>query len=129
MIKSYAISVDFMGLRLENLETGKLMLVSEKRLYDVLMVNRHNHLRLSRIMACLSIVGFRRYATALIQFLHDRCHKDIRLADIRKICDDKWLQYDRDSEILKICGIPSEEYLNTPHPILQSKEELEKLKD
>lgn len=127
LIRSYAIYADFMGARIVNLETGELALVSKERLFAVLYVNRHNHLRLTRIMACLSHTGFRRYATALIRFLHNCIDKDKKLEDVRRVLEAKWLPYDDDMAILKICGIPNEEYLNLIHPVLLNKEALSEL--
>jgi hypothetical protein len=78
--------MDFMGLELTKIDKGDLKIINHKRLYDVLMVNRHNHLRLTRIIACLSMVGFRHYAVKLIHFLHDICNKDKRFKDNIKLC-------------------------------------------
>lgn len=44
-------------------------MVSRNRLKAVLIQNTHNHLRLMRILACLSVVGFRIFALNLITFL------------------------------------------------------------
>lgn len=57
-----------MGAKI-NIETGELETVSEDRLYQLLEINTHNHLRLTRIISCLSIVGFRHYAIQLIKYL------------------------------------------------------------
>lgn len=96
LIKSYAIYADFMGAQIVNLETGELKLSNEKRLYDVLFIHRHNHLRLTRIMACLSQTGFRCYATSLIHFLHKKINSDKKLEDIKRIFELKWQSYDDD---------------------------------
>ena len=68
MVKSIFIFLDFMGVRL-SLEDGTLTIVSLKRLNDVIVKHCHNHLRLMRIMACLSVTGFRKIALNIITLL------------------------------------------------------------
>ena len=46
-------------------------IISERRLSNVILVNYHNHLRIMRIFACLSVVGLREIAVKLIKFLDD----------------------------------------------------------
>ena len=58
MLYSIFIFTDFMGLKI-NLDTLDFQILSQKRLKDVILVNYHNHLRIMRIFACLSVVGFR----------------------------------------------------------------------
>lgn len=57
-----------MGIRV-NLQTLELEICSERRLKDVVLVNFHNHLRIMRVLACLSITGLRKLALNLIDFL------------------------------------------------------------
>jgi hypothetical protein len=68
LLRSIYIFFDFMGIRL-NLQTLKLTICCRKRLEDVILVNFHNHLRIMRILACLSVTGFRRLALNLVDFL------------------------------------------------------------
>lgn len=68
MLKSIYIFLDFMGLRF-NPRTLDIVVCSEKRFADVIMVNYHNHLRIMRILACLSVTGFRKVALRLIEIL------------------------------------------------------------
>jgi hypothetical protein len=58
-----------MGARITDLTTGTLKTVNKDRLYKLLLVNTHNHLRLMRIMAAMSIVGMRHYAVSLVGYL------------------------------------------------------------
>jgi len=68
MLKSIFIFMDFMGIYLD-LATLELILINEYRFKQVILVNYHNHLRIMRILACLSVTGFRKIALNLIQFL------------------------------------------------------------
>ena len=43
---------------------------SIERLKSCLIYNTHNHLRIMRILACLSVTGLRNYADALLKFLN-----------------------------------------------------------
>lgn len=96
-----------MGARISNFETGELALTNKKRLYDVLLIYRHNHLRLTRIISCLSGVGLRPYAVSLIGFLNQQTKGDGKLQDVRRVFEHKWQRYDDDFETVKICGLLS----------------------
>ena len=67
MLESLKIYLDFIGVKL--LKTGEMEIISSDRLDDALLRNTHNHLRIRRVMACLSICGFRNLCLKLIQFL------------------------------------------------------------
>lgn len=58
---------EFLGIQLK--EDYKLELIDENRLNKALVVNTYNHLRINRIIECLSICGFRRIALNLLEFL------------------------------------------------------------
>lgn len=60
--------MDFLGIQVMN-STGDLALRSPERFELALVKNIHNHIRIRRLMACLSVVGFRRLAMKLINFL------------------------------------------------------------
>jgi hypothetical protein len=68
MLVSIYVFFDFMGIRL-NINTFSLTLCDERRLKDVILVNFHNHLRIMRIFACLSVIGFRGIAMSLLGFI------------------------------------------------------------
>jgi hypothetical protein len=68
MLKSIYQFFDFMGIRL-NLKDLSLKIINRMRLRAVILVNFHNHLRIMRILACLSVIGFRKLAINLIEFL------------------------------------------------------------
>lgn len=71
--------MDFMGCYLvehEDEKTKKIEIKVEylggkqalNRIEDCLLYNSHNHLRIMRILACLSITGMRKYAEAFLDF-------------------------------------------------------------
>lgn len=59
-----------MGIKVD-IEEATWNVVSGERLYDVLVENTHNHLRIRRILACLSVTGFRLLALWLINIIED----------------------------------------------------------
>lgn len=61
---------DFMGIQLTN-DFSSIYIIDSSRLKDVILVNFHNHLRIMRILACLSVTGFRSIALMLIQFIDE----------------------------------------------------------
>lgn len=68
MLQSIVVFFDFLGIKLR-LSPLELDLVNKKRLMEALILHTHNHLRIMRILACLSVVGFRSIALKLIEFL------------------------------------------------------------
>lgn len=88
---------DFMGVRLKSIHTGSLQLINEQRLKNVLIKNTHNHLRIMRILACLSTVGFRHYAHNLIQFLEHTVTTPM-FSSVRNTFESKWKVYEEDNK-------------------------------
>ena len=70
MLQSFKQYLLFMGIEF-NIEEATWNVVSWDRLYDVLVENTHNHLRIRRILACLSVTGFRLLALWLINIIED----------------------------------------------------------
>lgn len=70
MLQSFKQYLLFMGIEV-NIEEATWNVVSGERLYDVLVENTHNHLRIRRILACLSVTGFRLLALWLINIIED----------------------------------------------------------
>ena len=70
MLQSFKQYLLFMGIEV-NIEEATWNVVSGDRLYDVLVENTHNHLRIRRILACLSVTGFRLLALWLINIIED----------------------------------------------------------
>jgi hypothetical protein len=68
MLVSIYIFFDFLGIRLD-LNTFELSMCDEGRFRSAIVIHTHNHLRLMRILACLSIVGFRDITLKLVAFL------------------------------------------------------------
>lgn len=70
MLQSFKQYLLFMGIKVD-IEEATWNVVSGDRLYDVLVENTHNHLRIRRILACLSVTGFRLLALWLINIIED----------------------------------------------------------
>jgi hypothetical protein len=70
MLKSIYTFFDFMGIRI-NLKDLSLKVISYPRLKAVILINFHNHLRIMRVLACLSVIGFRKIALNLIKLLDE----------------------------------------------------------
>lgn len=71
ILKSILIFLDFWGIFFD-ISTFKLEIVSLERLEAVLVYRTHNLLRLKRILAFLSVNGFREVALALMHFLLEK---------------------------------------------------------
>lgn len=61
MIKSIYIYFNFIGIYL-SLKDGQLYLINKERMIEAIVHNTHNHLRIMRVLACLSVIGFRKIA-------------------------------------------------------------------
>ena len=81
-----------MGLRLD-LQTLKFSIISRERLKDVILVNYHNHLRIMRVLACLSVTGFRSIALSLIAVLDEQTRKGSMLDKERDEFEKSWAVY------------------------------------
>lgn len=68
LYRSYEMFLDFIGVQVMN-TSGDLNIQSLQRLELALVHNVHNHLRIRRMLACLSVVGFRRLALKFLFFL------------------------------------------------------------
>ncbi|KAF5904604.1 opioid growth factor receptor-like protein 1 [Clarias magur] len=69
LLKSYKLMLDFYGIRLVNEETGEVRRANNWReRFENLNRNRHNNLRITRILKCLGLLGFRRYQAPLVYF-------------------------------------------------------------
>ncbi len=67
MYRSIRVYFDFAGISIS--KNLKLEMISRERLKGVLIFHTHNHLRIMRILACLSVIGFRIIALNFISFL------------------------------------------------------------
>lgn len=103
MLVSTYIFFDFLGIRLD-LNTFELSMYNEGLFRSAIVLNIHNHLRLMRILACLSIVGFRGIALKLIAFLDKNTQKGKIGEKYRSEFDKKWRIYGDE-----IAGIPKAE--------------------
>lgn len=71
LITSYELILDFYGMELKDKQTGELARSQnfQSRYHMTLLTSFHNHLRVTRILAHLYAVGFRRYGKQLAEFL------------------------------------------------------------
>ncbi|XP_053083217.1 opioid growth factor receptor-like protein 1 isoform X3 [Pangasianodon hypophthalmus] len=69
LFKSYMLMLDFYGIELVSQETGKVKrAVNWKERFANLNRNTHNNLRITRILKCLGLLGFRHYQAPLVHF-------------------------------------------------------------
>jgi hypothetical protein len=68
-------------------------MISQDRLHEALIINTHNHLRIMRILACLSITGFRTIALNLIHFLDQSIQKIKMFSSLKIVFQQKWKIY------------------------------------
>jgi hypothetical protein len=63
--------LDFYGMKIIDKKTGELGRTEnfEERYEHAILKSWHNHLRIRRILACLSVTGFRIYAENLAKHL------------------------------------------------------------
>ncbi len=61
--------MDFMGIEIIDFSKGTLKIINNERFRLALYTNTHNRLRLMRILASLSTLGFRIYAIELCKLL------------------------------------------------------------
>ena len=68
---SYDLMLDFYGIKLKDPLTGELERAKNYKLryYHSILNSYHNHLRISRILSCLNVTGFRSHAIKLVEFL------------------------------------------------------------
>lgn len=88
MLQSVEIFLDFLGIEL-TLE-GTLVKIDDRRLTDALLIHTHNHLRLRRFMACLSITGFRPLALHFIEFLRRLIESDQKYGRLQRVFSREW---------------------------------------
>ncbi|MCI4390044.1 hypothetical protein PGIGA_G00118070 [Pangasianodon gigas] len=69
LLKSYILMLDFYGIELVSEETGQVKrAVNWKERFENLNRNTHNNLRITRILKCLGLLGFRHYQAPLVHF-------------------------------------------------------------
>lgn len=109
-MKSYELILGFFGIILEDKETGKLrrnLRSYIKRYQLTLITSLHNHLRVQRILAHLSITGFRNYAIELVKFLETEmfgCEGgyEIYLANKAAMTDKKYFEELKENPLFPI---------------------------
>jgi hypothetical protein len=70
-MQAYEMMLDFYGMELVDSKTGDLKRSENylQRYNLAILTSSHNHLRLSRILNCLNVTGFRTHAVKLCNFL------------------------------------------------------------
>ncbi|XP_017352010.1 opioid growth factor receptor-like protein 1 [Ictalurus punctatus] len=69
LLKSYKLMLDFYGIKLVCETTGKVQYAGNwKERFENLNRNTHNNLRITRILKCLGLLGFRHYQAPLVDF-------------------------------------------------------------
>ena len=74
-VTSYQMMLRFYGMKLKSKESGEIIRVRDvnfkQRYIATLLTSFHNHMRITRILCSLTMVGFGRYAKQLSIFLND----------------------------------------------------------
>ena len=119
LLRSLHVFLDFMGLEFSL--PNSLVVISPKRLKDVILVYHHNHLRIMRILACLSVVGFRDIALEIVHFLDQGTKKTRLLEKERANFERQWQVYgdQAGNRAKSMCFLETEEF-PPPHAILQT---------
>ncbi|MCI4390049.1 hypothetical protein PGIGA_G00118090 [Pangasianodon gigas] len=69
LLTSYKLMLDFYGIELVSEETGEVQrAVNWRERFANLNRNTHNNLRITRILKCLGLLGFRHYQAPLVHF-------------------------------------------------------------
>ncbi|KAM9859678.1 opioid growth factor receptor-like protein 1 isoform 2-T2 [Aulostomus maculatus] len=69
LLESYKLMLDFYGIKLSNEATGEVTRAPNWRArFKNLNRNTHNNLRITRILKCLGILGYRHYQAPLVHF-------------------------------------------------------------
>ncbi|GAA6082126.1 opioid growth factor receptor-like protein 1 isoform X1, partial [Tachysurus ichikawai] len=69
LLKSYKLMLDFYGIQLVSEDTGEVERAQNWReRFENLNRNTHNNLRITRILKCLGLLGFRHYQAPLVHF-------------------------------------------------------------
>lgn len=86
VLKSYVLLLDFFGLELIDQETGEIDRNQNyaARYKKAFLTNYHHHLKLTRVLSFLNIVGLRKYAIALVDFLEAEIYGDVGGYEIYK---------------------------------------------
>lgn len=104
LIKSYELMLDFYGMRLLSIETGLLSRTEPTRIwtgrYRNLAIMRHNNLRITRILKCLSELGLEHLnAGFLLHVLNEQSeHGQLNAYSIVYSMDRWWANCIRNAE-------------------------------
>ena len=70
--------LNFYGMKLKSKQTGEVTRARtvnhKERYHETLLTSFHNHMRITRILCSLNMVGFGRYAKQLSLFLYQEIH-------------------------------------------------------
>eukprot|EP01117_Protostelium_nocturnum_P010222 TRINITY_DN3665_c0_g1_i1.p1 TRINITY_DN3665_c0_g1~~TRINITY_DN3665_c0_g1_i1.p1 ORF type:complete len:440 (-),score=190.13 TRINITY_DN3665_c0_g1_i1:42-1250(-) len=103
IIKSYQLMLDFYGIRLADLSTGRLERnVNWKDRFRNLNSNTHNNLRINRIITSLGHLGFQKWKKPLVSFFENEIVKNNLLPNCKRSLKDFWVEaLDVDSDKFK----------------------------
>lgn len=128
IMRSFEQFLMFMGVQV-HIDDAVFELVDKNRLYDVLVENTHNHLRLRRILACLSVTGFRLLALWLINIIKYMICAQPELVKSRwgrslpKTFQEEWLIYsdgDHEESAAENCFIKELDVFYQVNPALRN---------
>lgn len=104
---------DFLGIQLHS--DYQYEIISKERLKEAIHINCHNHLRLRRVLACLSITGFRNIALSLIKFLGELVRTKTIYSKWKYTFEREWEIYGNKNikDALKICFHPEDNFPET----------------
>ena len=102
---AYEMFMDFIGIKVMN-TAGCLSILSLQRMELALVHNVHNHLRIRRMLACLSVTGFRRLALKFLVFL-EKIIQQYFPGKLDMIFMSSWSKYSNKNinNALKNCGV------------------------
>ncbi|KAK3512926.1 hypothetical protein QTP70_028993 [Hemibagrus guttatus] len=85
LLTSYKLMLDFYGIQLVNEDTGEVRRAENWReQFENLNRNTHNNLRITRILKCLGLLGFKHYQAPLVHFFLVETLVNERLPRVKK---------------------------------------------
>lgn len=119
MFLGYEMFLDFLGIKVLN-TSGSLEIASLQRLEMALVHNVHNHMRIRRMIACLSVVGFRRLALKFLALL-ERLIQQYFPGKLDMIFMSSWSKFSNKNinNALKSCGFDSVSVFEEENPYVQ----------
>ena len=102
---SYMMILEFFGIKLKSKSTGELMRAKkpnfQERYKETFITSFHNHMRVTRILSSLTMVGFGRYAVELCKFLREEIFSEegkLRYLRSFKVYEREWAAFEKYEE-------------------------------